>query len=82
MPHNLQERDLVLLPSNQSPGVTALRILKRFEFEASLVRSGTIAVDQTTPGSPALLFVKGGPTQVEGLIRGGDLPPDFHKVLS
>ena len=61
--------------------MTTLKVLKRFEFEASLMRSGVIAVDSAKPGSPALLFVRGAPTKVQGLVSGDSLPPDFHQVL-
>ena len=77
----MQERSLVSLPSFRSSGMTTLKVLKRFEFEASLMRSGVIAVDSAKPGSPALLFVRGAPTKVQGLVSGDSLPPDFHQVL-
>lgn len=77
----MQERDLVSLPAFRSSGVTTLKVLKRFEFEASLMRSGVIAVDRAKPRSPALLFVRGAPNKVQGLVSDDSLPPDFHQVL-
>ena len=77
----MQERDLVLLPSFRSSGMTTPKVLKRFEYEASLMRLGVIAVDRAKPGSPALLFVRGAPNKVQGLVSDGTLPPDFHQVL-
>ena len=77
----MQERDLVTLPSFRSSGMTTLKVLKRFEFEASLMRSGVIAVDRAKPRSPALLFVRGAPNKVQGLVSDDSLPPDFHQVF-
>ena len=76
----MQERDAVSLPLHKKAGVMTMTVLKRFEFEASLMRSGVVVSDRDRPNSPALVFVRGAPTRVEGLIRGGFLPPNFHQV--
>ncbi len=79
----LQERNLVALPLNRGHRVTdqvlTLQILRRFEFEASLMRSGVVAVDTDNPDT-GLLFVRGAPSMVEQLIRGGQIPADFRQV--
>ena len=79
----LQERNLVALPLNRghrmADQVLTLQILRRFEFEASLMRSGVVAVDTDNPDT-GLLFVRGAPSTVEQLIRGGQIPADFRQV--
>ena len=77
----LQERDLVSVPLRQGSGITTVKVLKRFEFEPSLMRSGVVVADRDKPASPPLLFVRGAPTKIEELVRGGILPPDFRQVL-
>ncbi len=59
--------------------VLTLQILRRFEFEAALMRSGVIAVDTDNPDT-GMLFVRGAPSTVEQLIRGGQIPGDFRQV--
>ena len=44
------------------------------------MRSGVVAVDKEEDPNTALLFVRGAPTKVEELIRGGVLPADYHQV--
>jgi len=79
----LQERNLVALPLNKghrtADQVLTLQVLRRFEFEAPLMRSGVIAVDTNNPDT-GLLFVRGAPSTVEQLIRGGQIPADFRQV--
>ena len=60
--------------------LTKLQVLKRFEFESRLMRSGVVAVDKDEDPNTALLFVRGAPAKVEQLIRGGVLPADYHQV--
>jgi len=43
------------------------------------MRSGVIAVDTNNPDT-GLLFVRGAPSTVEQLIRGGQIPADFRQV--
>ncbi|DBA96365.1 TPA: hypothetical protein ACH3X3_002538 [Trebouxia sp. C0006] len=78
------ERNLVALPLNRGhrmvDQVLTLQILRRFEFEASLMRSGVVAVDTDNPDT-GLLFVRGAPSTVEQLIRGGQIPADFRQVV-
>jgi len=79
----LQERNLVALPLNRghrmADQVLTLQILRRFEFEAPLMRSGVVAVDTDNPDT-GLLFVRSAPSAVEQLIRGGQIPADFRQV--
>ncbi|DBA77186.1 TPA: hypothetical protein ACH3X1_009760 [Trebouxia sp. C0004] len=79
----LQERNLVVLPLNKghrmADQVLTLQILRRFEFEAPLMRSGVVAVDTDNPDT-GLLFVRGTPSMVEHLIRGGQIPADCNQA--
>ncbi|DBA67665.1 TPA: hypothetical protein ACH3X2_001258 [Trebouxia sp. C0005] len=79
----LQDRNSVALPlatlDGQSASLRTLRVLKRFEFDPALTRSGVIARDKSVNG--ALLFVRGAPHKVVGLVKGGALPSDFDQVV-
>ena len=70
------------LPLSVRPGsmskLVCLRISRRFEFDSSLMRSGAVAIDQAS-GVP-LLFVRGAPSKVQGLITPARLPSDFDQV--
>lgn len=66
--------------SGQPASPTKLQVLKRFEFESRLMRSGVVAMDSSGRHAKTLLFVRGAPAQIEQLIRGGVLPPDYQKV--
>ena len=78
----LQDRNSVALPlaalDGQPASLHTLQVLKRFEFDPALTRSGVIARDETPNG--ALLFVRGAPHKVVGLVKGGALPSDFDQV--
>ena len=85
----LQKRDLVTLPLGEGvaapnphkPAVpTTLQVLKRFDFEPGLMRSGVIATHSQGPPGTALLFVKGAPGMVKPLVRKEVLPADFDQV--
>lgn len=76
----MQERDVVTLPRRHSSRVMALRMLKRFEFEGALMRSGAIVVDRDRPYSKPWLFVRGAPGRIRGLIRESALPGNFNEV--
>lgn len=60
--------------------LTKLQVLKRFEFEERLMRSGVVAANVDQPDKP-LLFVRGAPFTVERLAQGGVLPCNYHQVL-
>ena len=68
----VQERDVVSLPLRRGATFrraatpTRFQLLKRFDFEPSLMRSGVIAADQD---GTAFLFVKGAPSMVKPLLR-------------
>ena len=82
----MQERDLLTLPlkgrSSQTAASTKLRVLKRFDFEPGLMRSGVIAAEPSAPAGTALLFVKGAPSRMKPLLRKATLPEDFQEVCA
>ena len=70
----------VPLHSGRAARTTTLRILRRFEFEASLMRSGTVCDDSDGTDNSALLFVRGAPSTIERLIASEKLPSDYRQV--
>lgn len=76
----MQERNVIAVPlhSNRAAQVTTLRILRRFEFEAPLMRSGAVCDDGDS--ASAVLFVRGAPSAIEPLIAPDKLPIDFRQV--
>ena len=79
----IQERDVVSLPlrAKSTPRAAAVparfQVLKRFDFEPRLMRSGVIAAQHN---GTALLYVKGAPGMIKPLLREEPLPPDFQQV--
>ena len=80
----MQERNTVALPLykgfHKSARTVTLSILRRFEFESSLMRSGAVCTDSAGPPDSALLFVRGAPSMVEQLVGTGRIPADFRQV--
>lgn len=84
----MQERDLVALPlkrsTNANPrqpaALVTLQVLRRFNFEPALMRSGIIAAEHEAAAGTALLFVKGAPSKLKPLLKGNTLPDDFQQV--
>ena len=82
--HGVQDRNLVSMPVKRSPQksacTTVLTILKRFEFDPQLLRSGVLAVDSDGPPDEVMFFVRGAPSAVRHLIPADSLPPDYQQV--
>jgi len=78
----MQDREHVTLPlaalDGRPASLRTLQVLKRFEFDPALTRSGVIVRDKSPNG--AQLIVRGAPHKVVGLVKGGALPPDFDQV--
>lgn len=76
---------MVALPLNMghkaAHEVVTLKVLRRFEFESPLMRSGVVAIDTEEPDT-GLLFVRGAPATIAQLIRGGQIPDDYRQVAS
>ena len=56
-----------------------LRVLRRFEFDPALMRSAVLAVDCEEPDR-GLFFMRGAPSVVEQLARGGQVPSDYRQA--
>lgn len=55
-------------------------MLRVFEFNSQILKSGVVvSSDDTQPGT-GLLFVKGAHTAIKALIAPASLPPDFDEV--
>ena len=60
--------------------MTLLTILKRFEFDSRLLRSGVLAVDTSSPAGEIMVFVRGAPSAISRLVPTELLPQDFQEV--
>ena len=82
----MQDRNLVALPSRcpgqKSAQVSTLTVLKRFEFESQLLRSGVLVVDSAAEPDEALFFVRGAPSSIEQTVGLGQVPPTYRKVYT
>ena len=84
----LQDRNMVSLPLQATHGrqsrQTSLHILKRFEFEPSLMRSGVVAVEHRHDVCAAhgVLIIKGAAAVIEQLVGSSRLPANYRKVTS
>lgn len=58
-----------------------LTVLRRFGFEAPLLRSGVVAVDSAAATNTAVLFVHGAPSVIEQLVSKDTLPSDYRQVI-
>ncbi len=78
----MQDRKHVTLPlaalDGRPASLRTLHVLKRFEFDPALTRSGVIVRDKSPDG--VLLFVRGAPHKVVGLVKRGAPPSDFDQV--
>ena len=79
----MQERNLVALPlqlGKQAAGqMSMLRVLRHFEFDSALMRSAVLAVNCEDPDT-GMFFVRGAPSVVEQLVRGGQVPTDYRQA--
>ena len=77
---------MVTLPLQTTHGrrtrQATLQILKRFEFEPSLMRSGVVAVelDNSKPLSDGLLIIKGATAVIEQQVGSDRLPSSYRQV--
>ena len=84
----MQGRDAIALPlrdiahPREPAALRTLQVLKRFDFEPTLMRSGIIArAEHRSSHGAALLFVKGAPSRIKPLLRGASVPDDFQQVI-
>ena len=60
--------------------MTTLTVLKRFEFESQLLRSGVLAVDSAGHSDEALIFIRGAPACIEQIVGKDQVPSDYRQV--
>ena len=84
----MQGRDVIALPlrDNANPrkpaALRTLQVLKRFDFEPALMRSGIMArAERSSSHGSALLYVKGAPSKIKPLLRGASVPDDFQQAI-
>ena len=81
----MQDQNVVSLPlklkGKKSYKVATLHVLKRFEFEPRLLRSGVLAVDSVGSPGQALVFVRGAPESIQQVVGRDNLPADYCQVL-
>ena len=70
------------LEGQQSPSITSLKVLKRFEFESQLLRSGVLATDSAGPADEAIIFIRGAPASIEQLMGPLRVPADYRKACT
>ena len=80
---DVQGRTIVTLPlrrgRQKSAHISTLTIVKRFEFQSHLLRSGVAVIDSARPND-ILLFIRGAPSSIEQVIGHANVPLDFHQV--
>lgn len=59
---------------------TTLQVLKRFEFEPQLLRSGVLAVDPAGTPDEAVVFIRGAPASIEQIVGKDRVPADYCQV--
>ncbi|KAL3147625.1 hypothetical protein ABBQ38_014675 [Trebouxia sp. C0009 RCD-2024] len=81
------ERNVVTFPLQTKQAGRArqatLQILKRFEFELSLMRSGVVAVEQRhgKPAAHGVLIIKGAAAVIQHMVGSGKLPHNYREVV-
>ena len=58
-----------------------VRVLRQFGFDATLLRSGAVTVDNHAPANTATLFLRGAPSVIEQLVSKDTLPPSYREVM-
>ena len=46
------------------------------------MRSGAVVLSDRWPPGTALLFLKGAPDVIKGMVEAGSVPPDFQQVTN
>lgn len=82
----VQDRNVVILPLQMTHGrrnrQVTFHILRRFEFESSLMRSGVVAVEHHKGQhlTTGVLIVRGTAAAIENMIGSDRLPSNYRKV--
>ncbi|KAA6417980.1 MAG: hypothetical protein FRX49_12062 [Trebouxia sp. A1-2] len=78
------DRNEVTLPLHNKLGsvqTCSLQVLRRFEFDSSLLRSGVVAREHGDKKGCGLLFVRGGTSTIRRLLDKQTMPSDYSKVV-
>ena len=82
----MQDRNSILLPGRahgrSKPRSTKLSILRVFSFQSHTLRSGAVVLSDQGPPGTALLFLKGAPDVIKGMVQPASVPPDFQQVTN
>ena len=70
------------LEGHASACITTLQVIRRFEFESQLLRSGVLAMDSVGSADEAILFVRGAPASIEQLMGTNQVPVDYQQACS
>ena len=81
-----QDRNTILLPGRahgrSKPHSTKLSILRVFNFQSNTLRSGAVVLSDRGPPETALLFLKGAPDVIKGMVLPASVPLDFQQVTN
>ena len=79
----LQDRETIVLPRQRtaasSSGATKLSILKVLQFSSQTMRSGVV-VSEAPSSTVAMLFLRGAPAVIRGLVNPATVPEDFDEA--
>ena len=83
---SVQDREHVVLPrqpDHTSEALLAkLSIAKVMDFTSQTLRSGVVVWSDDSPRGSALLFLRGAPAVIRGMVQPNTVPPDFNQVSS
>ena len=60
--------------------MATLTVLHVLEFNSQTLKSGVVVTSDDAPPGGALLFVRGAPGAIKGLVRPASVPADFDQV--
>ena len=82
----LQDKQTVVLPrrpdSVSRSSSVKISILKTLEFSSQTLRSGVVVQSQDGPRGSALLFLRGAPAVIRGLLDPSSVPANFDQVFT
>lgn len=82
---HVQDRQTVALPrrpnARSASSTAKLSILKVLEFSSQTLRSGAVVLSEDAPHGSALLFLRGAPAVIKGLVDPATVPVNFDQVL-
>ena len=80
----MQDRETVVMPRRADHISSALRvrlsIVKVMEFTSQTLRSGVVVFSDDAPEGSALLFLRGAPAIIRGLVQAASVPRNFNEV--